>query len=91
VEDELTRMPQVRSWFSNLGHGNPQIYYNHIQKNDAANYAEVFVQLHEYQTRETPQMLQGLRERLGRYPGAHIYVKEFANGLADLGTRSPVA
>src|SRR6185295_210610 len=36
VEDELRRMPQVRSWFSNLGHGNPQIYYNHIQKNDAA-------------------------------------------------------
>jgi multidrug efflux pump subunit AcrB len=80
VEDELTRMPQVRSWFSNLGHGNPQIYYNHIQRNDAANYAEVFVQLHEYQTRETPQQLQALRERLGRYPGAHIYVKEFANG-----------
>jgi multidrug efflux pump subunit AcrB len=80
VEDELRRMPQVRSWFSNLGHGNPQIYYNHIQKNDAANYAEVFVQLHEYDTGETPQMLEALRGRLGRYPGAHIYVKEFANG-----------
>jgi len=80
VEDELRRMPQVRSWFSNLGHGNPQIYYNHIQKNDAANYAEVFVQLHEYDTGETPQMLEELRGRLSRYPGAHIYVKEFANG-----------
>jgi len=80
VEDELRSMPQVRSWFSNLGHGNPQIYYNHIQKNDAANYAEVFVQLHEYDTGETPQMLEELRGRLGRYPGAHIYVKEFANG-----------
>jgi multidrug efflux pump subunit AcrB len=80
VEEELTRMPQVRGWFSNLGHGNPQIYYNHIQKNDASNYAEVFVQLHEYETRSTPQLLQALRGRLGRYPGAHIYVKEFANG-----------
>jgi multidrug efflux pump subunit AcrB len=80
VEDELRRMPQVRSWFSNLGHGNPQIYYNHIQRNDAANYAEVFVQLHEYDTRSTPQQLEALRERLSRYPGAHIYVKEFANG-----------
>ena len=80
VEDELRRMPEVRGWFSNLGHGNPQIYYNHIQRNDAANYAEVFVQLHEYDTDDTPQKLQALRERLARYAGAHIYVHEFANG-----------
>ncbi|WP_316376702.1 efflux RND transporter permease subunit, partial [Enterobacter hormaechei] len=23
VEDELSKMPEVKSWFSNLGHGNP--------------------------------------------------------------------
>jgi CzcA family heavy metal efflux pump len=80
VEGELKSMPEVKSWFSNLGHGNPQIYYNHIQRNDAANYAEVFVQLHEYDTNRTPEKLQALRERLSRYPGAHIYVHEFANG-----------
>jgi multidrug efflux pump subunit AcrB len=80
VEAELAKMPEVRGWFANLGHGNPQIYYNHIQRNDAANYAEVFVQLHEYDTEDTPRQLQALRERLERYPGAHIYVKEFANG-----------
>jgi multidrug efflux pump subunit AcrB len=80
VEEELSKMPEVKSWFANLGHGNPQIYYNHIPANDSANYAEVFVQLHDYDTDETPQKLQGLRERLGRYPGAHIYVKEFQNG-----------
>src|SRR5688572_25978647 len=80
VEDELSKMPEVKSWFANLGHGNPQIYYNHIPANDASNYAEVFVQLHEYDTDETPRKLQALRERLDRYPGAHIYVKEFANG-----------
>jgi multidrug efflux pump subunit AcrB len=80
VEADLARMPEVRGWFANLGHGNPQIYYNHIQRNDAANYAEVFVQLHEYETRSTPKLLQALRERLGHYAAAHIYVKEFANG-----------
>jgi multidrug efflux pump subunit AcrB len=80
VEAELAKMPEVKGWFANLGHGNPQIYYNHIQRNDAANYAEVFVQLHEYDTDETPVQLQALRERLERYPGAHIYVKEFQNG-----------
>jgi CzcA family heavy metal efflux pump len=80
VEDELKRMPEVKSWFSNLGHGNPQIYYNHIQRNDAANYAEVFVQLREYDTDETPERLALLRQHLSQYPGAHIYVHEFANG-----------
>jgi multidrug efflux pump subunit AcrB len=80
VEAELGKMPEVKSWFANLGHGNPQIYYNHIPANDASNYAEVFVQLHEYDTEETPRKLQALRERLDRYPGARIYVKEFANG-----------
>jgi multidrug efflux pump subunit AcrB len=80
VEDDLAHMPEVKTWFSNLGHGNPQIYYNHIQKNDAANYAEVFVQLHEYDTNETPEKMQQLRARLSRYPGARIYVHEFANG-----------
>jgi CzcA family heavy metal efflux pump len=80
VERELRSMPEIKNWFSNLGHGNPQIYYNHIQRNDAANYAEVFVQLHEYDTNETPEKLAALRERLSRYPGAHIYVHEFANG-----------
>jgi multidrug efflux pump subunit AcrB len=80
VEAELSRMPEVRSWFANLGHGNPQIYYNHIPANDASNYAEVFVQLHGYDTDETPKQLQTLRERLDRYPGARIYVKEFQNG-----------
>src|SRR5688572_13097837 len=80
VEAELAKMPEVKGWFANLGHGNPQIYYNHIQRNDSSNYAEVFVQLHEYDTDETPAKLQALRERLERYPGAHIYVKEFQNG-----------
>jgi CzcA family heavy metal efflux pump len=80
VEAELSRMPEVKSWFANLGHGNPQIYYNHIPANDASNYAEVFVQLHEYDTAETPKQLQTLRDRLDRYPGARIYVKEFQNG-----------
>ena len=84
VEDELAQMPEVKSWFANLGHGNPQIYYNHIQRNDAANYAEVFVQLHEYDTDETPERLQALRERLERYPG-RTYICE---GIRRTGRRS---
>ena len=53
-EDRLAKMPEVRSWFANVGHGNPLIYYNIIVRNDAAHYGELFVRLHEYDTRRTP-------------------------------------
>lgn len=82
VEDKLRQMPEVKSWFANLGHGNPQVYYNVVAHADSLNYAEVFVQLKEYSTRKTPRKLDELRAQLARYPGAHIYVKEFVNGPA---------
>lgn len=80
VEDTLAHTPAVKSWFANLGHGNPLIYYNIVSHSDALNYAEVFVQLQRYDTRATPRLLDQLRAQLARYPGAHIYVKEFVNG-----------
>ncbi|HVY83273.1 MAG TPA: efflux RND transporter permease subunit [Steroidobacteraceae bacterium] len=80
VEDKLAQMPEVKSWFTNVGHGNPQIYYNHIVRRGAPNYGEIFVQLNEYDTRETPRLLDALRAKLARYPAARIYVKEFVNG-----------
>ena len=73
VEDELAKMPEVKGWFANLGHGNPQIYYNHIQRNDASNYAEVFVQLHEYDTDETPGSCRPCANGSSVIP-AHIYM-----------------
>jgi multidrug efflux pump subunit AcrB len=80
VEARLASTPEVRGYFSNLGHGNPKIYYNHIVHNDAANYAELFVQLKGYDTRRTPRLFDELRASFAGYPGAHIYVKEFVNG-----------
>ena len=82
VEQRLAHTPGVKSWFANLGHGNPQIYYNIVPHGEAVNYAEVFVQLKKYDTRRTPRALDALRAELARYPGVHIYVKEFVNGPA---------
>jgi multidrug efflux pump subunit AcrB len=81
VEAELRRMPEVKSWFANLGHSNPQVYYNHVARKEAVSFAEVFVQLRAYDTRQTPRLLDALRTRLDRYPGARIHVKEFVNGV----------
>ena len=80
VEGELEKLPGVQSVFTNLGRGNPQIYYNHIQRNESAGYGEIFVTLESYNTRKTPELLDNLRTRLDQYPGARISVKEFING-----------
>jgi len=80
VESRLAQTPGVASWFANMGHGNPQVYYNVAAHGDAVNYAEVFVQLHTYDTHRTPAELDKLRTELAQYPGARIYVKEFVNG-----------
>ena len=80
VEATLRAQPEIKSWFTNIGHGNPQIYYNHIVRRDAANFGEIFVQLKEYDTRRTPRMLDELRQKFAHYPGARIYIHEFVNG-----------
>ncbi len=80
VETKLARMPEVRSWFANVGHGNPLIYYNLVVRNDAANYGELFVRLKEFDTRRTPARLDALRAELAGYPKARFTVREFKNG-----------
>ncbi len=80
VESELQNIPEVQSTFANLGRGNPKIYYNHIQRNESASYAEVFAILKSYDVTSTPKILENLRGRLDNYIGARISVKEFLNG-----------
>jgi multidrug efflux pump subunit AcrB len=80
VEDKLSAMPEVASYFTNLGRGNPKIYYNEFGNEGASNYGDIFVKLKDYDTRDTPPKLEALRRQLKPYPNAHIYVKEFQNG-----------
>ena len=80
VEQKLGGMEQVQSYFTNLGRGNPRIYYNESGNQGSSNHGDIFVKLKDYDTRETPRMLEGLRRELKQYPNAHIYVNEFQNG-----------
>jgi multidrug efflux pump subunit AcrB len=82
VEEELQRTPQVLSFFTNLGHGNPQIYYNVATRVGDMSYGDVFVKLRSYDARATPQMFERLRDRFQEYPNARIYVREFSQGPA---------
>jgi multidrug efflux pump subunit AcrB len=80
VETKLHAMPEVESFFSNIGHGNPKIYYNEIPNEGATSHGDVFVRLTHYDTHDSPRALDRLRQELKKYPNARIYVKEFQNG-----------
>jgi multidrug efflux pump subunit AcrB len=80
VEQKLQDAPEVKSFFTNIGHGNPKVYYNEFPPENETNYGELFVTLHSYDTSDTPVVLDRLRAQLRSYPNARIYVKEFQNG-----------
>ncbi|HYD51050.1 MAG TPA: efflux RND transporter permease subunit [Gemmatimonadaceae bacterium] len=80
VEEELRRLPRVRTVLANAGAGNPQIYYNVSRAHEQPNVGELFVLLDRRATAGMERRLDSLRGRLARYPGARIEVKEFENG-----------
>ncbi len=80
VEGQLRTRPEVRTVMSNVGQGNPRIYYNVTPKNQKSNVAEVFVTVQHGEPREMAALIGGLRREFARYPGAKIELKEFENG-----------
>jgi multidrug efflux pump subunit AcrB len=80
VEAELKKYPDVESVMSNLGRGNPRVYYNVTQRELATNIADAFVMLKDYDSHRTPQMLDEWRATFDQYPGAKILVKAMENG-----------
>jgi multidrug efflux pump subunit AcrB len=47
VEEVVSRFPEVEYYATNVGKGNPRIYYNVIQENERTDFAQTFVQLHK--------------------------------------------
>jgi multidrug efflux pump subunit AcrB len=80
AEEKVRALPEVVSYFSNLGHGNPKVYYNVTPVETASNYGEIFVRLKAYEGKRTTKLLDRLRRELSTYPNARIFVKEFQQG-----------
>jgi multidrug efflux pump subunit AcrB len=80
VEGELASSEEIDFWFSNLGKGNPKVYYNIIPAEQSSNLAEVYAQVKQYDPDDTPAFIDSLRARLREYPNARIVIKEFENG-----------
>lgn len=80
VESVLKKEPEVQYFTTNVGKGNPRIYYNVIQRSEATNFSQLFVQLHDMPPTQKRALIDKLRERLLHYPNARIEVKDFEQG-----------
>jgi multidrug efflux pump subunit AcrB len=82
VESVLRRHREVTSYMTNVGQGNPFVYYNVAQQHEKASYGELFVQLEHNDPVATPRFLDRLRDELKGFVNAKIELKEFENGPA---------
>jgi multidrug efflux pump subunit AcrB len=81
VEAELWRHPQTRTVSTNVGKGNPRVYYNEFQRDQAPNYAQLFVQVErEMQVPEIVALADSLKLVFDNIAGAKIQVRRFQQG-----------
>jgi multidrug efflux pump subunit AcrB len=81
IEAGLKKEPAITYFSSNVGKGNPRIYYNEIPENERTDYAQIFVQLDNKTAPDKKLLLiESLRKKWTPYPGAKIEVKNFEQG-----------
>ncbi len=81
VEQALKAIPEVDYFFTNVGKGNPRIYYNVIPENERSDFAQLFVQLKpDTDSKDKVRITEQLRSNFAGYTGAKIEVKNFEQG-----------
>ncbi len=81
VENELKQHKEIEYYTSNVGKGNPQIYYNVHQQDVKPDFAQIFVQMdHEASPDSKVELIKQLRKNFKDFPYAKIEVKDFEQG-----------
>jgi multidrug efflux pump subunit AcrB len=81
VEKELTKISDVQYYATNVGMGNPQIYYNETRSIKKPNFAEIFVQLDPTSSVERKMFLiDSLRNEWTPFHGAKVQINNFEQG-----------
>lgn len=80
VEQQVKTIPDLKNYATNVGHGNPRIYYNIIPQNTQSNYAQLFIQLKNTKPKDKKKLIDALRDKFKTYPNARIEVKDFEQG-----------
>ncbi len=80
VESVLDTLDKVEGYATNIGHGNPRIYYNIFPKKYSKSFADIYVKMETYEVEAFNKLIMRLRNLFNTYPGARINVKEFEQG-----------
>ncbi|MCS4434770.1 efflux RND transporter permease subunit [Aquiflexum gelatinilyticum] len=81
VEAVLKEIPEIQFFSTNVGKGNPRIYYNVIPENERTDFAQIFVQLDPNSSvKEKVRITETLRSQFNNFAGAKIEVKNFEQG-----------
>jgi multidrug efflux pump subunit AcrB len=81
VESVVSKIPEVSYYATNVGKGNPRVYYNVVQENERTDFAQTFVQLDPDTSPDKKLgIINTLRDEFRSYPGAKIEVKNFEQG-----------
>ena len=81
VESVLADKPEVRYYMSNIGKGNPMIFYNSFQKSAQSILGEIMCEINPDVLPRIADFIDSLRDTLNTYVNARIYVNEFENGM----------
>ena len=80
VEDVLDTTDYVESYTINVGHGNPQVYYNRIPEEYKKHHGEVMINFKEWDPATFYATLGQLRNAFAQYSDARITFRELKNG-----------
>ena len=80
VEDIITRYPEVVSVTTNIGKGNPRIFYNEIPARQVPSYAQLLVQLNSSTDEVRDAFVMAVRKEFAHFPDARVTVKELLQG-----------
>lgn len=80
VESVVEKQSEIKYFMSNIGRGNPKVYYNVFQKGEQSNIGELLCEMTLEKQKEMTLFLDHLRDTLNTWPGARILVTEFENG-----------
>lgn len=80
VEAVVKSHREVNWYFTNVGQGNPRIYYNRRQQDFNPGYAELYVELAKWEGPRSFALIDQMRQELAKIPGAEIKFIIFENG-----------
>lgn len=81
IEDSLLTEPLIANFTTNVGKGNPRIYYNVPQQKEKSDFAQIFVQLDaDASPTVKKELISDLRNRFSSFPHARVQIEDFVQG-----------